>query len=310
MGKRESGYFFEDMPVLGKLPLEVRAEKFEEVGDKKTAKTIRAAAKAPPKKLGFGIGRTERLCEHTAHAFGFIPQIEWENDAPMQIKHAGNIKPDESLKNKRVKITLGALRAADYPGSGIHRILFDFYAQNQLPGKQVEEVHFNQTYRVMENEAAGIIGYPVFIGLNVGSQGLAFKCYTVNVKNDNDEKILDFLGSDVFQSGLKLVTTAQPAIAPLAGMAVGITKMVASRHKNVPVQDFFMGLDFSRTPKHARLAQGSYVAVQIPQKFEVTWDWKEWVYNPTNGCIVNKNDEKKLIPFNYVIINVTKYEET
>lgn len=74
LGKLKSTYFFEDMPVLGKLPLDVRAKKFEEVGDKKTAKAIRNDAKALSEGMGL-FRRKERLCEHTAHAFGFIPQI-------------------------------------------------------------------------------------------------------------------------------------------------------------------------------------------------------------------------------------------
>jgi len=27
------------------------------------------------------------------------------------------------------------LRVAAYPGGGMHRVLFDFYAQNQIPGE-------------------------------------------------------------------------------------------------------------------------------------------------------------------------------
>jgi hypothetical protein len=306
--EKKTDYFFEDLPVLGMLPPEEKARKFEEVNDMETVEEIREEIKASGR--GFWPGRSEvRPCEHTSHAFGFVPQFELGKNECIQIKDASNIKPDTSLKNSRIKITLGRLRAADYPGSGMHRILFDFYAKNQLPG-QVEPVHFNQTYRVQEKESAGITGYPIFIGLNVGSEGVEFKCFTVNVKNENDEKILDFLGSDVFQSGLKLATTAQPAIAPLTSMAVGITNMLAKRNRNVPVQDIFMGLDFTNTPHVARLAQGSYVAVQIPEKDLVEWDWDKWVYNTKNGRIVKKTNKRQLIPYNYLVFSVSKYEGT
>lgn len=306
--KRKKNYFFEDMPVLGKLPLEERAKKFEEVGDVETAEEIRKQIRMRSKGKGL-FGREERPCEDTSHAFGFIPEIEYEKEDLLPIKHAGIIKPDFSLKNKRVKITLNALGAADYPGKGMHRVLFDFYAKNQLPKKQVEELHFNQTYRVKEGQTAGIINYPIFIGLNVGLNGLDFKCYTINVKNDDDERILNFLDSEVFQTGLTLAKTAQPAIGTLADLAVGVTKMVANRNKNVPVQDIYMGLDFTKNPTGARLAQGTYVAVQIPQKEELAWDWKNWVFDPTRGFVVKKDDNKKLIPYNYVMIGVSKYEE-
>jgi hypothetical protein len=39
-------------------------------------------------------------------------------------------------------------------------------------------------------------------------------------------------------------------------MALGLTKALASRHDNVPVQDFYLGLDTSGTPMGARLAEG------------------------------------------------------
>jgi hypothetical protein len=71
---------------------------------------------------------------------------------------------------------------------------------------------------VREGQQAPIIGYPIFIGLNVGSEGVAFKCFTVNVKNDDDEALLSFLESDAFKARLKLVSTMQQAIAPLSGM--------------------------------------------------------------------------------------------
>ena len=41
-------------------------------------------------------------------------------------------------------------------------------------------------------------------GLTVGPEGLAFRCYTVNVKNDQDEALLGFLESDTFRAGLRL----------------------------------------------------------------------------------------------------------
>ena len=120
---------------------------------------------------------------------------------------------DASLKNARIKITLDRLRVASYPGGGLHRVLFDFYAQNQVPGG-AEDLHFNATFRVREGEHAAVVGFPIFIGLNVGTEGVAFRCYTVNVANEEDERLLGFLESDTFKSGLRLATTAQPAIAP------------------------------------------------------------------------------------------------
>lgn len=244
--------------------------------------------------------------QHTSHAFGYIPPASAARNGLIDIKHAGAISPDQSLIGKRVNIKLDQLRVAKYPGSGMHQILFDFYAQNKVEDR-VEDFHFNQTCEAQEGERVGNINYTIFRGLQVAEEGLDFRCATVNVKNENDEAILKFLSSDVFKKGLQLATIAQPAILPLSGISIGLTEMLANRNKNVMVQKFQMGLDFSEVSTGARLAIGSYVVVQIPEKDRVIWDWNEWAYNTVNGQIVNKADQKQLIPYNYIVFAVSKY---
>ena len=246
--------------------------------------------------------------QHVAHAFGYIP-LTAPGSELVDINHAGNMTADQTLKNCRVTIRLNTLRIADYPGKGMHRILFAFQAKNHLNKKQEENVHFAQAYRAQEGETLGIIGYPIFIGLNVGKEGVAFNCSTVNVENDNDEAILELLESDIFKSGLTLIKTAQPAIAPLTSMAMGIADMLAKRNKNVPVQDFYMGLDFDKGPGGARLAEGEYVAVQIPQTGTVIWKWDEWAFDPASGHIVQKSKPDTLIPYNYISFKVSRYTD-
>ena len=159
-----------------------------------------------------------------------------------------------------------------------------------------------------EGEQVAVIGYPIFVGLNVGADGVALKCFTVNVANQEDEAFLGFLDSNAFKTGLKLASTLQPAIAPFSEMAVAVTKSIAGRHRNVPVQDFYMGLDFTGIATGARLASGSYLAVQIPETMQTVWDWDDWVYTPGNGQVVNKTDPTMLIPYNYVVFSVSRYE--
>ncbi|MEE4358347.1 MAG: hypothetical protein V2I97_17890 [Desulfococcaceae bacterium] len=301
--------WFEDIPVLGAQPPEQVAQKLRELDERELAEKLLTEHHEPPPTFGKKWWRPfqDRAWQHTAHAFGHISPAEPGTEM-LPIHHAGNIKPQENLKNARIKITLDCLRVAAYPGRGIHHILFDFYAQNQVTGKNVEHLHFNATYRAKEGERAAILGYPVFIGLNVGNEGVMFKCYTVNVKNESDEALLHFLDSDVFKAGLKLAKSAQPAIAPLSQMALGLTRSIASRNKNAAVQDFYMGLDFSAIPTRARLTEGSYIAVQIPEALETIWDWQDWVYNPARGQIVNKEDSTKLIAHNYLVFSVSRYE--
>ncbi|HEX6289863.1 MAG TPA: hypothetical protein VFZ66_11760 [Herpetosiphonaceae bacterium] len=304
--------WFDELPVIGKLAPQQAAAKLREMGEHTTADTLESTqSEQPTRSTSFGGIKSlwpfqDKPWQHTTHAFGYLAPSA-PGSTPQPIQHAGNIAPDPTLKNGRIKITLDRLRVASYPGGGIHRVLFDFYAQNQV-ADNVEHLHFNSTYRVREGEQAAIIGYPVFIGLNVGTEGVAFKCFTVNVQNDDDEAMLDALDSDVFKAGLKLVDTLQPAIAPLSSMAFSLTKSIAARNRNVAVQDFYMGLDFGSLPMGARLAQGAYLAVQIPEQLQTVWDWSEWVYNPNNGQVVNKNNPAQIIPYNYIVFSVGKYE--
>ena len=137
---------------------------------------------------------------------------------------------------------------------------------------------------------------------------MALKCFTVNVANDADEAFLGFLESDIFKQGLKLATTAQPAIGLFSETALGLTKAIASRNRNVPVQDFYMGLDFTAVATGARLAVGSYVAVQIPETLQVVWRWDDWVFDPQNGRLVSRTDPTQLIPYNYLVFGISRYE--
>jgi hypothetical protein len=300
--------WFDDLPVLGKMPPEQAAAKLREVGEDDAAQALETVHGPDARTFGRPMWWPfrNRPWQHTAHAFGYLAPAAPGSD-PLPIQHAGNIAAEPALKNARIKITLDRLRVADYPGGGTHRVLFDFYAQNQVPG-EVEHLHFNATYRVHEGEQAAILGYPIFVGLNVGSEGVAFKCFTVNVRNDQDEAFLSFLDSDVFKAGLKLASTVQPAIAPFSQMALALTKSIASRSRNVPVQDFYLGLDFSALPMRARMAEGSYLAVQIPESLQTVWDWGEWVFNPLNGQVVNQADATQLIPYNYLVISVSRQE--
>jgi hypothetical protein len=305
--------WFDQLPVLGKLPPAQAARKLRELGEVEAATLLEAAQDEVTRgrPVQADLKRwwpfQDKPWQHTAHAFGYLAPAS-TGSGLLPINHAGNITSQPELKNARIKLTLDRLRVADYPGSGTHRILFDFYATHQVKAR-VEHLHFNATYRVRDGEQAAVIGYPIFVGLNVGTEGVAFKCFTVNVKNEDDGYFLDLLESDVFRTGLKLVSTVQPAVAVVSEMAVGLTKTIAARRKNVPVQDFYLGLDFSNILSRARLAEGTYFAVQIPETLQTVWDWQEWMYNPGNGHLVNSADSRQLIPYNYIVFSVSRYKD-
>jgi hypothetical protein len=298
---------FDDLHVIGELPLKEAARKLFEIGDEVTSAALEEATDDGIITFSSKVSWPfqDKPWQHTAHTVGYISPA-YTNIQDISVQSASSIESDSTLKGQRIKITLNALRIAAYPGSGTHQILFDFYAQNQLP-EDIEHLHFNSTYRVREGQRAAILNYPIFLGLNVGNDGLIFKCLTVNVKNEEDEQAIQFLESDAFKTGLQLATTVQPAIKPLSEMAMGLTRSIANRRKNVPVQDIQIGLDFSNNPMGARLAEGVYVAVQIPETLKRVWDWRDWIYDASTGQIVNDYHRDQLIPYNYIAFGISRY---
>jgi hypothetical protein len=301
-----SGFWF-DQPVIGALPIEAAADKLAELGESDLAASLRTAPREAQYRNA-GDWRwpfRTKAWQHTSHAFGYIAPLK-AAVGTREIVDVGGIEADLSLKRTRIKITLDALRIEEYPGAGIHHVLFDFYAQNQIKPAP-EHLHFNATYRVKQGERAAIRGYPIFLGLTTGNDGLAFRCYTVNVKNEGDQALLAFLDSDTLKAGLRLATIAQPAIAPLTDLGRNITKGIAGRNRNVPVQDVYLGLDFGDSATGARLRLGSYLVVQVPED-QIKFSWSEWVFETESKAIVRKEDPGTILPYNYFIFAVAKYE--
>ena len=163
------------LPVIGSLPPAEAAAKLREVGeDEPRRRCWTRLSQAAPATYGvlsrIGIGG-DRAWLHTAHAVGFLAPAPGPGSGLLPIRHAANIAPDHGLKGGRVKVTLDGLRVADYPGRGMHRILFDFAARNQTD-QGAEQLHFNATCRAAEGEQAAVLGRPVFTGLQVGGEGI------------------------------------------------------------------------------------------------------------------------------------------
>jgi hypothetical protein len=312
----DTSSWFENLPVVGQLPPEQAAGKLREVGEEEVAEQLEqsegetARAFGPGEKKGLSWWPfQDKPWQYTAHTFGYLGPVA-SGSGPQPVRSVEDVKvdPNNNLRGARIKLTLNRLRIASYPGGGMHRVLLHCYVQNQTPGK-AQPLHFNATYRAHEGESAGVQGYPLFVGLSVGQEGITLKCRTINVRNDQDEAFLSFLESDTFKAGLHLVSTAQPVLAPFSEMAYSIAKMVAARNRNVSVQDFDLGLDFSTTPMQGRLAEGAYLAVQIPESFSAIWDWDDWVYLPTKGLVVKRDNQQELIPYNYLVFGVSRYDE-
>jgi TIR domain len=298
--------WLDDIPVIGDLPPEPAAARLHQVGEDEVAKTLEAA-----RKKSSHIGKQwwdlpDKPWLHTAHVFGYLSSASTGN-MPGVIRSAENIPVDPTLKNARVKIFLDRLRIASYPGRGMHRVVVHFSTQNHLPHK-TEDLHFSAMYRVREGEHAALRGYPIFVGLQVGNEGIRLRVRTIDVKNDQDEALLTLLDSAVFKNGLHLITTVQPALVPLSELALGLTRMLLAHHGNISVQDIDLGLGFSALLTRPHLAEGSYLAIQIPENLAPVWDWEKWVYDPLSGLVVKRDNHQQTIPYNYLIFSISRYE--
>jgi hypothetical protein len=77
-----------------------------------------------------------------------------------------------------------------------------------------------------------------------------------------------------------------------------------SQSENKQVQFYDLGLDFIDNGPGLRLAKGLYVIVQVPQS--IALDWKDWIYDRTNGAILKKNaSQATMIPCNYVAFSIS-----
>lgn len=289
--------WFDDLPVLGSLPPAERAAIVRDL-DPPPEVALEAFSK------GLFFSSVLEPWEHIAHAFGHV-KLSAEGPPLVEVSHAGEIKPDSTLKGASVDVHLDRLRVAAYPGRGVHRVLFDFYARSRREGGE-DDLHFNMVLRAQQGESAAVVGYPIFLGLRVGESGVGFRCHTVNVKNDQDEALLGFLESDGMRKGLRLLSTVQPALAPLSAMAVGITRALAGRNRNVSVQDFYLGLDFTDAATGARLSEGTYFAVQAPEDVTVSC-WEKWVYNRQSQHLVARDNPAVPIPYNYIAFRVSRH---
>jgi hypothetical protein len=288
-------------------PLEAAA-KLEAIGELKSAAELRAVAKTNPnldlKSFLFADKKID-CWKHSNEVLGFVAPSSVVLTEPREVVSALNIAPDFSLKDQSIKITLDRLRVFCYPGKGMHNILFDFSGQHQAAGAS-EDVHFSQIYPAQQGEAAGAAGYPIFIGLKLGKEGLRMRARTVNVSNVDDEKLLSFMDSDTFKNGLSLINSTNPLTPVVTKFATGLFETIGKRNENQPVQNIDLGLDFSTGVTSPKLSQGSYISIQTENQ---NWNWNEWKFYPESGQILSADGKKTPIPYNYVIFRISKIEQ-
>ena len=253
-------------------------------------------------KLSWPWNTKPNAWEHSSYAYGFIPDTD-PGESNLEISDARNILPDNSLKNSRLTVSLDYLRVYDYPGKGIHKVLFKFNAKNQF-ATQDEDVNFNQTFSIQEGQRAPISGYPIFVGLSTGSELVQFNIDIINVLNESDEKFLNIINNGTVNNGLKLLGTVNPIVPIVTEYAKGITEMIASRNKNVSIPSPKMGLYFGNSIGKIKLAKGMYIAVQTSNPEQL--DWSKWIYNRKNGTIQPTDGNNIELPFNYFAFSISQ----
>lgn len=305
----------EEFKMLGELPPTGIARKLREIGDDEAAEFYEQQADVAIPYLPEGLFSPRRWLD-TQHQYGFIPLFEAGTQRFHPIISATNMPPDKSLQNQRINIRLDWLKVHEYPppfislGDNIHTILFTFEARNQVE-EGSELIAFNQTYQARTGQDAAVSGSPIFIGLTVGPNGIRLLGETVNVGNSSDEKLISAMTSQATTTGLNLLTTAQPALAPFVSLAKELGILLGKRWKNTPVQKFWLGLDFEEGALGARLAIGSYIVAQVRRANEIVWS--DWCYDVETGTIVRTNlaegEEPYTLPYNTIVFRVSKYRE-
>ena len=239
--------------------------------------------------------------DHTGAVLGYIPP--GGRGPRHDIVGISQIPGDKTLVGKRIKITMDKFYVHNYPGLGSHNILCEFSGRNQAKSA-AEPLQFALRFRARDKDAAAIGGVPLFLGLTVGANGISFEGRTINVSSSGDETVLSTLDSPAFQSGLKLLTTTQPALKPLSSLAEAVVKNVLKRNFNKQVHSFDLGLDFSENVSSARLQLGTYIVVQ--SNLGGDWGWSSFVWN-ADAQVLQAKDPASSVDFNYMAFGISDY---
>ncbi|MBV9379126.1 MAG: hypothetical protein JO242_00450 [Streptosporangiaceae bacterium] len=296
------------MTPLAAMATDEAAAKLWEIGENDLADEILAEPPGVSRTYGelpWRSGKPTRAFMSTHHAIGYLPPVGTRTHLT-QIWPAETVAPDATLRTARVKVTIDKLHIADYPGGGTHRILLNCGVRSQA-SKQPDWLWFNMTCEARDGGDAPIAAWPVFTGIPVGPEGMQMQLNTINVCNKEDEKLLKLLNSDAFKGGLQLLAAAQPAVAPLSALAVGLAEITLQRNQNQGVQQMNIGLDFSANATRPRLAEGSYIVLQQANRGNPS-SWDDLTYDPANGHIVSRREPGQSVPCNYIIISVSRYQ--
>lgn len=242
----------------------------------------------------------EELWRVQNYEFGYLG-----TEGATSITDARLIQADQSLKGKKIKITLDSLRVEKYPGKkGTHSILFNVHGQTQS-GNEIIPLSYSLGVEARDGDVPLVMGKGIFVGLEVGSEGVDLKGQTINIKNIEDKTLFNIIKGTVFGRGMRLLNSVASSFQPLCEVVEGITADLSKRYDGQNVQSFEIGLDFTKVQSHAKLREGTYIIVQIPPSHPKL-NWDNWEF--ASGGIVKKGGKLEPLPYNCIVLGVSKIE--
>ncbi|QDC44772.1 hypothetical protein [Methylophilus medardicus] len=244
-----------------------------------------------------------RAWKHAGVSVGFIDPANAPANGVYTIQRASAIQADTSLIGQSLKITLDHFYVHNYPGNGIHTVLFDFLGKAQI-AQTVEELHHPVKVMVADGAHAGVVSTPIFLGLNVEPNGVAFEGRTICVESSDDNFVLSAFDSPVFKAGLAIVHAAKPVLKPYTALTIAAITAIMKRKQNTQVHSFDLGLDFAQNITSNKLKLGSYLVIQSDDQI----DMNNYRWNQNTSRLEHFLGPNQQIDFNYLIIGVTNYQ--
>lgn len=300
--------------TFSKLKISDAISILNEIGDTESAYELDNLVKDDPDQADQTIADTldtkfNKAWKIKEHAYAFLDQ---ENQIGNKIPliNALTMSSDSSLKGQRINIRVGNVYVERYPGlfGGEHEILFEFSAKHSpdTSSSEEEDIKYTQKYTLRNGGGSGKSGLSVLKGLRVPKNGIDFHLNTIYISNKSEEKVVKFLDSGIFNSGLELISAANPVIKQVAGYATGITKYLVEEKKNNIVQEIGLGFDFAGNTEVASLKRGTYVAIQT---YRHNFKFSDWYYDTDTSLLKPNDGSLERLPFNHITFVISEYQE-
>lgn len=284
-----------------------------EIGDTESAFELDNLIKENPDNADIIVAETidsqfNKAWKIREHAYGFLDMQNIDGNK-IPLVNALTMPADNSLKGQRINIRVGNVYVERYPGlfGGEHEVLFEFSAKHSPDSEDAEDedIKYTQKYTLRNRGGSGKSGLSVLKGLRVPNNGIDFYLNTIYIANKSEEKVVKFLNSGIFNSGLDLISSVNPVIKQVAGYATGITEYLVEEKKNKIIQEIGLGFDFAGNTEVASLKSGTYIAIQTKRN---NFNWSDWYYDTDSSLFKPYDGSLERLPFNHITFVVSEFE--